>query len=324
MAAAMIDANPAGDGFGIRLIEVPENTGNDPRAQIYIVDHLDRGTTIQREIEIANTTATLARIALYPAAATITNGAFLGADGHTANDLSSWTSVSPAAVDVVAGGRSTATVTIAVPHDAVPGEQYGVIWAEAPVSATASSGVLQINRVGIRLYISAGGGGAPAADFTIESLTAGRSLDGDPTILATVHNTGGRALDMSGTLQLLDGPAGLSAGPFPAELGVTVAIGATTTVSMALDKQLPAGPWAAELRLRSGLVEHTARATITFPVTGSAPSVRTAAARPAWQHGAIAGLGAIVLVFALGFAASLRRSFRTRTSRGGRVELFRK
>ena len=46
-------------------------------------------------------------------------------------------------------------------------------------------------------------------------------------VLATVHNTGGRALDMNGTLQLPAGPGGLSAGPFPANLGVTLAIGDT-------------------------------------------------------------------------------------------------
>ena len=57
-------------------------------------------------------------------------------------------------------------------------------------------------------------GGAPLSDFTIDSLTAERAPDGRPMILAMVHNTGQRALDMDGTLQLLDGPGGLSAGPF--------------------------------------------------------------------------------------------------------------
>ena len=118
-------------------------------------------------------------------------------------------------------------MTITVPSDAAPGEQYGVVWAEARSAPVAGGGVIQVSRVGIRLYVSVGPGGAPAADFTIDSLTANRSADGQPTVLATVHNTGGRALDMSGTLQLLAGPGGLSAGPFPATLGTTLAIGDT-------------------------------------------------------------------------------------------------
>lgn len=130
-----------------------------------------------------------------------------------------------------------------------------------------------VNRVGIRLYLSVGPGGAPAADFTIDSLTAQRSSDGQPMVRAAVHNTGGRALDMSGTLRLMEGPGGLNAGPFPADVGVTLAIGGTEPVSIALDSRLPAGPWDAQITLHSGLVERTARATITFPEAGSAPAV---------------------------------------------------
>jgi hypothetical protein len=84
----------------------------------------------------------------------------------------------------------TADVTIATPGDAAPGEQYGVVWAEAR-SAPSGQGVIQVSRVGIRPYISVGPGGAPAPDFTIESLTAERSPDGRPMVLASVHNTGG-------------------------------------------------------------------------------------------------------------------------------------
>jgi hypothetical protein len=82
-----------------------------------------------------------------------------------------------------------------------------------------------------------------------------------------VHNTGGRALDMSGTLRISAGPGGLKAGPFPASLGTTLAIGDTEPVTILLDKQLPAGPWKARVDLHSGLVQRHAQATITFPPT---------------------------------------------------------
>jgi len=270
----------AGGSIGVRLVDVPAAARDDPRAQLYIVDHLAPGTVIHRRIEVLNTTATTAHVLLYPAAAAIANGSFLGAAGHTPNDLSTWTSVQPDAPDVPAGGTVTATVTIAVPHDAAPGEQYGAVWAEVG-SAPAGGGVAEVNRVGIRLYLSVGPGGPPAANFTIDSLTAERSPDGRPTVVATVHNTGGRALDMSGTLRLLAGPGGLSAGPFPANLGVTLAIGDTEPVTIALDKRLPAGPWDAQITMRSGLVERSARATTTFPDTGASAPVKTTSIRAA-------------------------------------------
>jgi hypothetical protein len=292
--------------IGLRLVDVPVNAGNDPRARLYIVDHLPPGTVIQRRVEVSNTTASTAHILLYPAAASIAKGSFLGADGHTPNDLSTWTSVSPSAPDIPAGGKVTATVTVTVPGDAAPGEQYGVVWAEARSAPKAGDGgVTQVSRVGIRLYVSVGPGGPPAADFTIDSLTAARAPDGRPTVQARVHNTGGRALDMSGTLRLLSGPGGLSAGPFPANLGTTLAIGDKQPVTIVLDKQLPAGPWDAQITLRSGLLERSTRATITFPDVGAPPLVAAAAplvaassTRPGWLYPAIGG-GVVLLLLLL-------------------------
>ena len=77
---------------------------------------------------------------------------------------------------------------------------------------------------------------------------------------------------MSGTLQLTGGPGGLSAGPFPATLGTTLAIGTTEPVTIALDMRVPAGPWDALITLQSGLLQRTARATVIFPARGRAAS----------------------------------------------------
>jgi hypothetical protein len=257
--------------LGLRLLNVPFGARQDPRARLYIVDHLRPGTVIHRLIEVSNTTASTMPISLYPAAAATAHGSFLGAAGHTPDDLSTWTSVSPGASDVRAGGHLTARVTIAVPHDASPGEQYGVIWAETRSAPPAGGGLTEVSRVGIRLYLSVGPGGPPPSSFTIESLTARRTPDGHPIVVAAVHNTGGRALDMYGTLQLTAGPGGLRAGPFPANLGVTLAIGDTEPVKVVLDKRLPGGPWDALVALHSGLINNSARATITFPNTRTAP-----------------------------------------------------
>ncbi len=279
--------------MGVQLLEVPLSAYSDPRARLYIIDHLHPGTTIHRRIEISNTTASTLHIVMYPAAAVITRGAFVGAAAHTPNELSTWTSVLPGSSDVPPSGHAIATVTIAVPRDTPPGEQYGVVWAETRSSAPAGGGITQLSRVGIRLYLSIGPGGAPASKFTIESLTGKRSSDGQPEVLASVHNTGGRALDMSGTLQLSAGPGGLSAGPFPANLDTTLAIGATEPIMIMLDRQIPDGPWHALVTLRSGLLERSARATINFPAT----------ATPHRSYHLIAGL--IVLLLLVGMFAAL-------------------
>jgi hypothetical protein len=84
-------------------------------------------------------------------------------------------------------------------------------------------------------------------------------------VTAQVHNTGARALDMRGSLALRDGPDGLSAGPYPATLGTTLAPGQTEPVTIVLGKSITGGPWTARLTLTSGLLQRRAEGKITFP-----------------------------------------------------------
>jgi hypothetical protein len=299
-------AAPVG-GIGIRLVDVPLTGRDDPRARLYIVDHLAPGTTIRRRIELTNTTSAAVRTRVYAAAATIERGAFLGAAGHTRDELSTWTSVRPGRTELRARGHRTATVTIAVPRDAAPGERYAVVWAEARSAPAAGEGITQVSRVGVRIYLSVGPGGAPAANFTVGAIRAKRSSDGRPIVEATVHNTGGRALDISGALRLLAGPGGLTAGPFPANLGTTLAIGDSEPITIVLDTRVPSGPWDARVTMRSGLLERRARASLTFPEK-AAPAGRSPA------------LAAIIAILVLAIAAALilrrRRRGRSEPSRG--------
>jgi len=297
--------------IGIRLLDVPVAARDDSRARIYIVDHLNPGTTIERRVEVSNGGDAAEHVVLYAAAARIKGDSFVGSAGHTANELSSWSSVTPAEADVAPGGTTTATVVIKVPSDAAPGEQYGVIWAEersatAPATGTGG-GVVEVSRVGIRLYVSVGPGGPPAADFAIDAMTAGRSPDGAPMVSAQVHNTGGRALDMSGTMSLASGPGGLRAGPFRAQLGSTLAPGSSQPVTIHLADSVPAGPWTAKVTLESGLTERSASARIKFPSSGqAAPVAVTESGSPPW---AIIGAGITVALVLLLLATwwALRR-----------------
>jgi hypothetical protein len=331
VAAAALAAGPVGAAvpstptqdptavarIGLRLVDIPAAQRDDPRAQIYIVDHLAPGTVIHRRIEVSNFSASRMHVGLYSAAATLTRGAFLGSAGRTRDELSTWTSISPTTLDVKAAGRVTATVTVAIPHDAAPGERYGVVWAEVRSAPSGGAGITQVSRVGIRVYLSVGPGGPPASNFAIESLIAGRGRNGRPMVLAGVHNTGGRALDMSGTLQLSNGPGRLSAGPFPVTLGVTLAIGDTEPVTIGLDNRLPAGPWDAAITLHSGLIERTAHATITFPNAGASAPVTVTT-----HHRRSRVFTAVLVVTGVAAVAALLLTLRPRRRRSAHTPVF--
>lgn len=285
---------------GIRLVDAPANRADDPRAREYIVDHLAPGATITRHVEVSNRTATTQMVELYAAAASITGGNFQFGDGRAANDLTSWTTVDPTTVSLPAGGGvSLATVTIAVPADASPGERYAVLWAQLPPAVPAGGGIAAVNRVGVRIYLSVGEGGEPASDFVITTLEARRDAERNPLVAATVQNTGGRALDLSGKLWLTNGPGGLSAGPFDAKLGTTLGLEQTEPVLVSMDRAIPAGPWDARVVLRSGTTEREATATITFPGAAATSSRPVAARAGAGGGGQLLPIlaGIAVLVF---------------------------
>ncbi|MFC7381056.1 hypothetical protein [Sphaerisporangium rhizosphaerae] len=113
-----------------------------------------------------------------------------------------------------------------------------------------------------------GQGDPPPSDFTIDTITAQRSITGEPALYAQVHNTGGRALDLSGTLKLTSVANAMTAGPFPVKGGTILAPGDSGAITVTLNRRVPDGPWVARVTLRSGPTERTARATVTFPLPG--------------------------------------------------------
>lgn len=257
-------ATPCAPGLGVGLVDVPAGT-KDPRAQNYIVDHVKPGAQFSRRYQVCNGTARPIAVQLYAGAATLTGGAFRITEGRAVNELASWVTVEPSRSVLQPGQRLLAKATFAVPKDAEEGERYGVLLAEFPPVRNAS-GFPVASRIGVRVYLDVGPGGAPHSDFRVDSLQAARDADGDATVTAAVHNTGKRALDMSGSLMLRNGPGGLSGGPYAATLGTTLAPGDTEPVVVAVGRDIAAGPWSARLTLKSGFLERTVDASLTFPV----------------------------------------------------------
>jgi hypothetical protein len=178
-----------------------------------------------------------------------------------------------------------------------------VVWAELPAAIPSGGGVGAVNRVGVRIYLSVGPGGEPASDFAITTFEARRDGGANPVVAATVHNTGGRAIDLGGELRLTNGPGGLSAGPFQAKLGTTLGIGQTEPVLVVLDQAVPAGPWDAHIVLRSGTTEREATAKITFPAAAATSSKPVTTAKGGSSVVVPVLLGLAVLLV-LGFLAS--------------------
>lgn len=302
VAASDAAPAPGGGSVGLRLMDAPAEAASDPRARVYIVDHLKPGAVIQRRVEVSNTSQTSMHVALYAAAAGINAGSFTGADGRTQNGLSSWTKLDQATLELAPGARVPDMVTVTVPADAAPGEQYAAIWAEI---GGGGPGVSLVNRVGLRMYVDVGGDNPAPTSFLLDSLTAVRGPDGSPGVSAQVHNDGGRALDISGTVSLSDGPGALSAGPFPAQVGSTLAPGQTVTVMIPLDRRLPDGPWQVSLTLRSGLTEKTAQGRILFPSgpgAGDPVSLRDSLSSPL-----MIGLSVLLVAAAIGAGVLVAR-----------------
>lgn len=283
------------EGIGIRLLDVPTATQNDPRARSYIVDNLAPGTIIERRIQLTNHSASPQSVTVYTGSARIESGSFVGDEGNTVNELSSWTAVSDSELMLNAGAAADVMVTVTVPADASSGERYAAVWAEVQAPSDENATIVNASRVGIRMYVSVGAGGGEAAEFTIGTVKASRTAEGLPQVTATVTNTGGRALDVVGSLALSEGPSGLSAGPFPTENATTLAPGDEGQVVVTLESGFPAGPWQSVLTLRSGLIEHEISAEITFPRASQTVTVDTGNSLNAGLI-AIVSLSALVLV----------------------------
>ncbi len=319
MPASAESAGPCPPGVGIGLLEVPRELVGDPRARSYIIDRVAPGTTFTRRIKVCNGGSSPATIQVYPDAATISGGSFELGDGRASNELSSWLSVTPPSLDLAAGASGVAVVRVAVPVDATAGERYAAIVVQSPPGA-AVNGVAVTSRVGLRVYLSVGSGGLPQADFRIEDMQAARGTDRRPLVRARVRNTGPRALELSGELMLAQDAGRLSAGPFNASLGTTLAPGDVEPVTVLLPPVVSGGPWRATLTVHSGSVTRRATATLTFPdaAGGVAPPVR-ATEVPLYRDRSIvvpfaAGLAGLMALLVL-LAAVLNRRRQRRRSR---------
>ncbi|OAH09859.1 hypothetical protein [Streptomyces jeddahensis] len=250
-------------GVGIRLVDAPVSRRDDERAHRYIIDHVKPGQQIRRRIAVTNLSDTQQRVQLYPAAAAVDKDGFTFAPGRSGNELTRWVTLEHSELVLAPDETAKVWTEITVGNDATADEHYGVIWAEISPERDPSQQVRNAARAGVRVYLSVGPGGEPPSDFRIKGLTATRAAEDVPVVTAHVHNTGKRALDLTGKLALSNGPGGLSAGPFNVKVG-TLGPGHSTLAKTTLDPRLPDGVWTAQLALASGLVKRQTTSRITL------------------------------------------------------------
>lgn len=265
-AAAHVRHGGGAGAIGIRLLEAPESRLSDPRARVFIVDHVNPGTTFTRRLEVTSSSARPLHVEVYAGAATVDNGTFTFSPGREGNELTSWIKLDRSGVDLPPHGRAEVTATIGVPSSAARGERYAVVWAQSSSGRPGPRrNVSLVNRVGVRVYLDVGPGGEPPSQFRIGEVLPRRLPDGRPLVTAAVHNTGERAIDLEGNLALTDDHASLRAGPYPIAQGTTLPPGEAGTVSVPLDARLPNGPWTFRLTVRSGHITRTVSGTFAFP-----------------------------------------------------------
>ncbi|MEV4763866.1 hypothetical protein AB0J89_14670 [Micromonospora chokoriensis] len=278
--------------ISIRMLDIPASRVQDPRAQVYIVDHLRPGTTINRRVEVLNSSGVSQEIDFYSGAASVENNAFTVPEGRTGNELSGWIRLKTATMVLDPGERRPVEVEIAVPRKASKGERYAAIWAQVTSAKERTGNVTQIHRVGIRVYLDVGPGGEPPTDFRIDGLAAEPGIGEFPVVTAKVTNTGQRALDMTGTLSL--SKQAIRAGPFKVTNGVTILPGQSGQVRIEVNQALPAGTWDVQAKLVSGIVERTATGTISLPV--AEPMTVATSAGPSWLIYTVGAIAVLVLV----------------------------
>ena len=277
----------------------PDISEGDPGGGAYLVEDLEPGSSLRRRIVVTTTSTQPIEASFYAAGASLARHRFEFADGRAHNELSRWVTVRPRAATVHAGTPTTVTVEIRVPRGALAGERVAMVWAE-----TARANV--VSRVGVRSYVTVGGGHA-RPELELGDLVATRKAAGGVDLGVVVRNTGRRAAELTGTVELAS-PAGRERLVLPG--GFVVAAGRSATVGpLTPAADTDRGVWRADVRVTgNGAVEASGGATFGLPARRG-QSVRAPLTKPA-DRTAAAATGAALAVCvggAAGWALHRRR-----------------
>src|SRR3954468_598607 len=98
-------------GLGIQLLEAPTALAHDPRARLYIIDHLKPGVTITRKMQVTDGTTSPLDVSLYAGGSEIKDGLWSPYDGNRPDELSQWISVEPSTLHLSPGQSAVVEAT---------------------------------------------------------------------------------------------------------------------------------------------------------------------------------------------------------------------
>jgi hypothetical protein len=197
-------------------------TAPDTRSK-YTYTNIKPGSTITDHIAIFNRGSQATAFEVYGTDAigtTPSNVLILLPVNKTPKDIGSWVSIaqhaSPQSIVVPAGRGVIEPFTIAVPHQAAPGDHVGAIMAQVSFQRTTNTGqvITENQRLGVPIFLRVYGPLHPG--LAVESISAGFSTSlspfgtGSATVSYTVHNTGNVLLGGSQQVKVT-GPFGESA-----------------------------------------------------------------------------------------------------------------
>ena len=281
------------------MADAPATLPGDSNGRSYIVNRLAPGTTIQRRGRGREQHRSIADVAVYVAAASLSHGTFSFARGHVQNELSSWTLVDRQTLRLEPGAAAFETVTIAVPGG-LGGRALCGRLGRGVSPAQAAGGVTLVNRVGVRMYLSS----AQADWLRRTSSVAGSTrfaLRRVGCSLWRASKTVEEARSTSGTADAHARSRRTSRRPVCGHAPARSRARCVRLATVRLDRNLPLGPWRARLSLTSGFIQREAVATLTFPAL-------VAAAKPSSSRHTLIAVGILLaLLLAAGAAAGTIR-----------------
>jgi hypothetical protein len=258
-ASASPAASPPGGGTISWSISTATASAADFRAK-YSYTNIKPGSTITDHFAVFNHGSEAVAFELYGTDATGTTSSnvliFLPATA-TPVDIGSWVffprHVSRLSIIIPADRGEILPFTIAVPHNASPGDHVGAVMAQVSFQRTTKTGqvVTESQRIGAPIFLRVAG--ALHAGLAVESVSAtfhgtlSPVADGSSTVAFTVHNTGNILLSGSQRVTV-SGPFGsaiIRLKSLPTLLpGDSVRITGQSAATL-----YPAGPFTADVRV---------------------------------------------------------------------------
>lgn len=263
-AQAPAPAASAG-GFGLRV--VAEAGAEAPTS---IAESAAPGAVVTRMLVAYNDSASSVDLDVYAASADESpDDGFTIRPDREQNELSSWTTLTPAHLSLAPGQTAPVTLTVAVPSDATASERHAVLWSQT-AGQPDSTGSVTATRVGMRLRVAVGGGNGPTPQFSLGTPVVTSTPDGR-RITVGLHNFGRATLRPRATLALADGPDDLRVDPLTVTTDDVAADG-RTTLSFPLDEVIPPGQWHLTVTVTDGPTSHTTDTTTELPAAGKSSS----------------------------------------------------